>query len=83
MPDRHQVTQTERVVRWFRDHPGSTVNEARDALWLHVTARMSDARKQGVEFRHESRMVNGRRVVRHWVVEPEPVQVAIFFAEAS
>ena len=74
---------TERVVEWFREHPWSTVNEARDALWLHITARMSDARKEGVVFEKRSARVNGRMVVRHRVVDPEPVQVALFFGDVA
>lgn len=74
---------TIRVVEWFRAHPGSTVNEARAALWLHVTARMSDARKHGVQFSVVKSRVDGRRVERFRVMEPEPVQVALFFADAS
>lgn len=55
---------TIRVIEWFRAHPGSTVNEAKVALWLHITARMSDARKEGVVFDQVTTRVNGRRVVR-------------------
>ena len=64
---------TIRVVEWFRAHPGSTVNEAKVALWLHVTARMSDARKEGVVFEQSTTRVNGRRVVRFTVREPARV----------
>jgi len=60
---------TLRVVAWFRAHPNSTVNEAKAALWLHITARMSDARKAGIVFAPSERRVNGRRVVRFRVVE--------------
>ena len=62
-------TDTERVVAWFRSHPGSTVNEAKAALWLHITARMSDAKKAGIVFDQSAERVNGRRVVRFWVRE--------------
>ena len=68
---------TIRVVEWFRQHPDSTVNEAKAALWLHVTARMSDAKKEGVRFAKTERRVNGRRVVRFRVVveaRPEPIR---------
>lgn len=64
---------TIRVVEWFRAHPGSTVNEAKVALWLHITARMSDARKEGVVFDSVTSRVNGRRVVRFSVRESRPV----------
>jgi hypothetical protein len=63
---------TIRVVEWFRQHPDSTVNEAREALWLHVTARMSDAKKEGVRFSKTEQRVNGRRVVRFRVEVREP-----------
>lgn len=68
---------TIRVVEWFRAHPDSTVNEAKAALWLHVTARMSDAKKEGVVFSKTERRVNGRRVVRHRVVETRPVTAGV------
>jgi hypothetical protein len=64
---------TIRVVEWFKSHPGSTVNEARHALWLHVTARMSDAKKAGVVFDKTETRVNGRRVVRFSVRERKRV----------
>ena len=64
---------TARVVQWFAEHPDSTVNEARFALWTHVTARMSDARKEGVVFDQSTSRVNGRRVVRFRVRENVPV----------
>jgi hypothetical protein len=51
---------TIRVVEWFRAHPGSTVNEARAALFLHVTARMSDAKAAGVVFDKTERRVKDR-----------------------
>lgn len=42
---------TARIVRWLRDHPGSSVMEIRFALFIsNVTARMSDCRKEGYEF---------------------------------
>jgi len=66
---------TIRVVEWFRAHPGSTVNEAKVALWLHITARMSDARKEGVVWDKTEQRVNGRRVVRFSVLESRPVTV--------
>lgn len=64
---------TIRVVEWFRQHPGSTVNEAKAALWLHITARMSDAREHGVVFDKTEQRINGRRVVRFVVVDPVSV----------
>lgn len=67
---------TIRVVRYFRENPGATVNEARAALFLHITARMSDARKAGIVFDKTEQRVNGRRVVRFSVrAESRPVTV--------
>lgn len=44
-------TDTQRVVDFFREHPGSSVMDVRFALYIsNVTARMSDARDQGIEF---------------------------------
>lgn len=59
---------TTRIVRWLRDHPGSSVMEIRFALFIsNVTARMSDCREQGIEF-HKWRDDKG--VFRYSVVEP-------------
>lgn len=61
-------TDTDRVVAFLREHPDSTVMEIRFALFIsNVTARMSDARREGYEF-HKYRDERG-----HWrfrVVEP-------------
>lgn len=67
---------TIRVVEWFRAHPDSTVNEAREALWLHVTARMSDAKKHGVRFSKTEQRINGRRVVRFRVAPARPAPLS-------
>lgn len=64
---------TLRVVAYFREHPDSTVNEARAALWTHITARMSDARTHGIVFAASESRASGRRVVRFRVVEPRPI----------
>ena len=65
----HPATpDTERIVRWLRAHPSSSVMEIRFALFIsNVTARMSDCRKQGIEFT-KYRDPNG--VFRYSVVEP-------------
>jgi hypothetical protein len=44
-------SDTERVIKFFREHPGSSVQEVRFGLFIsNVTGRMSDARAQGIEF---------------------------------
>ena len=64
-------TDTERVVQFFREHPGSSVMDVRFALYIsNVTARMSDAREAGVEF-HKWRDDKG--IFRYRVVERAPV----------
>lgn len=74
-------TDTDRVVQWFREHPGSSVMDVRFGLFIsNVTARMSDARDVGVKF-HKWRDDKG--VYRYRVVDPEPVQLAAFFAETA
>jgi hypothetical protein len=46
-----KTTDVDRIVAWLREHPDSTVMEVRFALYIsNVTARMSDARKEGHEF---------------------------------
>jgi hypothetical protein len=45
------MTDWQRVIQWFKEHPGSSVQEVRFGLFIsNVTGRMSDARKHGVEF---------------------------------
>jgi hypothetical protein len=64
------MTDWQRVVAYFQDHPGSSRGEAQQALgWIHVTARMSDARLRGVEF---DKQRDDKGVWRFWVVEPRP-----------
>ena len=68
------MTDTQRVIEYFRTHPGATRGEAQQALgWIHVTARMSDARKNGVEFQ---KWRDGK-AWRFRVVD-EPVQLQAF-----
>jgi len=65
------MTDTERVVQYLREHPGSSVMDIRFALFIsNVTARMSDAREAGVEF-HKWRDDKG--VYRYRVVERQRV----------
>ena len=61
-------TDTDRVIQWFREHPGSSRYEATLGLHgVHVTARMSDARREGYEF---LKWRDDRGVIRFRVVEP-------------
>lgn len=42
------MTQTERVVRYLREHPGATSMDLMRALnCVNTTGRISDARKEG------------------------------------
>ena len=44
--------QNDRVLRYFRENPGSTTLEAiRDLGIRNITARMSDLRAEGIEVR--------------------------------
>lgn len=63
-----KTTDVQRIVRWLRDHPGSSVMEIRFALFIsNVTARMSDARLEGVEF---VKWRDDKGVFRYRIVEP-------------
>jgi hypothetical protein len=65
------LTDTERVVRFFREHPGSSVQEVRFGLFIsNVTGRMSDARAQGIVF---EKWRDDRGTHRYRIVEPRPV----------
>lgn len=74
-------TQTDRVVEFIRRNPGASSLEITLATGaVNVTGRVSDGRAAG----HQivcARRRDGR--MGYTYVEPEPVQVAIFFAEAS
>lgn len=68
-------TDTARVVQYLREHPGSSVMEVRFDLFIsNVTARMSDARAEGIKF---AKWRDERGIYRYSVVEPEPVQMAL------
>ncbi len=74
-------TQTTRLVAFLRTHPEATSIEITFALAIpNVTGRVSDARAAGIRIdcvrRADSRL---GYVVR----DPEPVQVALFFAETA
>lgn len=65
------MTDWQRVVRWFREHPGSSVQEVRFGLFIsNVTGRMSDARVNGVKF---DKWRDASGVFRYRVVEPRVV----------
>lgn len=68
MTDKTAAPDTVRIVRWLRAHPGSSVMEVRFALFIsNVTARMSDCRAQGIEFR---KWRDPQGIFRYSVVEP-------------
>ena len=74
------MTQTERLVAFLRTHPEATSLEVTMATGcVNVTGRVSDARAQGIDIRCERRS-DGRLGYR--IVEPAPVQVALFFGAA-
>ncbi len=61
-------TDTERVIAFLRERPGSSVMEIRFALFISaVTQRMSDGRTLGYEF---PKYRDDRGVYRFHVVEP-------------
>jgi hypothetical protein len=71
-------TQTQRVVAFVRDHPEATSLEITLATGcINVTGRISDARAEGVDIRCVRRF-DGRQ--GYVVVEPGPVQTALFFS---
>lgn len=75
------MTQTERLVAYLRTHPEATSLEVTMACGIvNVTGRVSDARAAGFDVRC-ARRSDGRQ--GYQLVEPEPVQVALFFADAS
>lgn len=63
--------QPMRVLRYLRDHPGSSSLEiTRDLFIVNVTGRISDLRAHGyvIDCRKD-----GHRVDRYFVREPRPV----------
>ena len=78
---RGQPTQTQRLLVWLRQNPGSSSLDITLALKIvNTTGRISDLRASGlrIDCREDK-----SGVARYYVIEPEPVQVALFFAEAS
>jgi hypothetical protein len=75
------VNQTERLVRYLRDNPGASSLEITLACDIvNVTGRVSDARAQGVDIVCKRRR-DGRQGYR--VIEPDPVQAALFFGDVA
>lgn len=75
------MTQTERLVAYLRTHPEATSLEVTLACGIvNVTGRVSDARAAGHDIRCERRS-DGRQ--GYVLVEPEPVQVALFFGDVA
>lgn len=74
-------TQADRLLRWLRANPGASSIEITFALRIvNVTGRISDLRQEGFVIE----CVRGKdHVDRYHVVEPEPVQVALFFGEKA
>lgn len=71
------------VLDVIREHPGVTHRELDEFTGLEaITQRISDARKRGFPIKCE-RVVDSAGVThkRYYAVGPEPVQVALFFAE--
>jgi len=74
-------TQTERVVEFIRSHPEASSLEITWACGVvNVTGRISDARAAGIDIVCERR-IDGQQ--GYTVRDPEPVQVALFFAETA
>lgn len=72
------MTQTTRLIAYLRQHPDSTSLDITLACGIvNVTGRVSDARAAGVAIACERRK-DGRQ--GYHIVDPEPVQVALFFA---
>ena len=75
------LTQTERLIAFLRSHPEATSLDITLACGIvNVTGRVSDARAAGVDIVCERRS-DGRQGYR--VVEPEVVQVALFFSDVA
>jgi hypothetical protein len=73
-------TQTDRLIAYVRANPGASSLEITVACRIvNVTGRVSDARASGIDIRATR---DGDGIFRYRVVEPEPVQVALFFADS-
>lgn len=76
-------SQTDQVLEYLRNHPGATAQEVGNGCHPFVSnprARMSDLRKLGYRI---DKVDRGGRKTGFVVKEATPVQVALFFAEAS
>jgi hypothetical protein len=73
-PTRKPYTQTERLVRYLRSHPGASGMEIIAALALpKYTSRISDARDQGFDIE----CVKERGINRYYLRE-KPTQTVLF-----
>lgn len=69
------MTQTDRLVRFLRENPGSTSLELTLALGIvNTTGRISDARKEGHVIECRKRALDHRKA--YWLRE-QPVQLAL------
>jgi len=74
-------TQTTRLVAFLRTHPEASSLDVTLACGIvNVTGRVSDARAAGIDVVCVRRS-DGR--LGYVVRDPEPVQVALFFAETA
>jgi hypothetical protein len=74
-------SQSARLLAWLRANPGASSLDITLALRIvNTTGRISDLRAAGYVIDCREDKVG---VARYVVVEPEPVQVALFFAEKA
>jgi hypothetical protein len=74
-------TQAERLLIWLRQNPGSSSLDITLALRIvNTTGRISDLRAAGHVI---DCWTDKDGVARYTLREPDAVQVALFFAEAS
>ena len=63
------MTQTDKLVRYLRDHPGATSLEITLAIdCVNVTGRVSDARAEGFVIECKRRVADHRQ--GYWLVQP-------------
>jgi hypothetical protein len=78
---KRKPTQAERLLVWLRQNPGSSGMDIIVALRIpKYTSRISDLREAGHRI---DCWTDKDGTARYTVKEPNPVQVALFFAEAS
>lgn len=72
------MTQTDKLERYLRHHPGASSLEITIDLGIvNTTGRVSDLRARGLDVVCRKR-ADGRD--GYVIVDPEPVQVAAFFS---